>query len=84
MVQIEVTDRIVLDKIWVAVDAGEIIHPDGLINQVEGGVLQAASWTLKEALHWDKTHITTHGWDDYPILRFDETPSLLCAGQNDQ
>ena len=77
VVQIEVTDRIVLDKIWVAVDAGEIIHPDGLINQVEGGVLQAASWTLKEALHWDKTHITTHSWDDYPILRFDETPSLL-------
>lgn len=77
VVEIEVTDRIKLDKIWVAVDAGEIIHPDGLINQIEGGVLQAASWTLKEALHWDTTRITTQSWDDYPILRFDETPVLL-------
>ena len=84
VVQIEVTDRIVLDKIWVAVDAGEVIHPDGLINQIEGGVLQAASWTLKEALHWDATHITTHSWDDYPILRFDETPSLLAVQYIDQ
>ncbi len=86
VVEIEVTDRIVLDKIWVAVDAGEIIHPDGLINQIEGGVLQAASWTLKEALHWDQTRITTQSWDDYPILRFDETPSILsvhCMTQKD-
>lgn len=86
VVEIEVTDRIVLDKIWVAVDAGEIIHPDGLINQIEGGVLQAASWTLKEALHWDQTRITTLSWDDYPILRFDETPSVLdvhCIAQLD-
>ncbi len=77
VVEIEVTDRIVLDKIWVAVDAGEIIHPDGLINQIEGGVLQAASWTLKESLHWDQTRITTQSWEDYPILGFNETPSVL-------
>ena len=86
VVEIEVTDRIVLDKIWVVVDAGEIIHPDGLINQIEGGVLQAASWTLKEALHWDQTRVTTQSWDDYPILRFDETPSILsvhCIAQQD-
>lgn len=75
--KIKVTDRIVLDQIWVAVDAGEVIHPDGLVNQIEGGVLQAASWTLKEALHWDQTRITTIDWENYPILRFDETPRTL-------
>jgi len=86
VIEIEVTDRIILDKVWVAVDSGEMIHPDGLINQIEGGVLQAASWTLKEALHWDQTRITTQSWDDYPILRFDETPTLLdvhCMEQPD-
>ena len=69
-----------------AVDAGEIIHPDGLINQIEGGVLQAASWTLKEALQWDDRHITTQSWGDYPILRFDEIPTQLsvhCLDQTD-
>ena len=77
VVEIEVTDRIHLEKIWATVDAGEVIHPDGLINQIEGGILQAASWTLKEAVQSDRTRITTRSWDDYPILRFDELPQSL-------
>jgi CO/xanthine dehydrogenase Mo-binding subunit len=74
VIEIEVTDRILLERVTVAVDAGEVINPDGLLNQVEGGVLQAASWTLKEAVQWDHTGITSRTWDDYPILRFDEVP----------
>lgn len=74
VVEIEVAERIVLDRVWAAVDAGEVINPDGLVNQIEGGVLQAASWTLKEAVHWDRTRVTTRGWDNYPILSFDEAP----------
>lgn len=74
VIEVEVTDRILLERVTVAVDAGEVINPDGLMNQVEGGVLQAASWTLKEAVQWDQTQITSRSWDDYPILRFDEVP----------
>jgi CO/xanthine dehydrogenase Mo-binding subunit len=74
VIEIEVTERIVLERVSVTVDAGETINPDGLRNQIEGGVMQAASWALKEAVHWDNTRITTRSWDDYPILRFDEAP----------
>jgi CO/xanthine dehydrogenase Mo-binding subunit len=74
VIEIEVTERIVLERVSVTVDAGEAINPDGLRNQIEGGVIQAASWALKEAVHWDNTRITTRSWDDYPILRFDEAP----------
>ena len=78
VVEIEVTDRIVLDRVWVAVDAGEVLHPDGLVNQIEGGVLQAVSWTLKEAVGWDHASgIRTRTWADYPILNFDEVPRSL-------
>jgi nicotinate dehydrogenase subunit B len=77
VVEIEVTERIVLDRIWTVVDAGEVINPDGVINQMEGGILQAASWTLKEAVQWDATRVTTRSWDDYPILGFDEVPRSL-------
>ena len=76
-VEVEVSDRIVLDRIWAVVDAGEVIHTDGLINQIEGGVLQAASWTLKEAVGWDRRGVTTRSWDDYPVLGFDEAPRSL-------
>ena len=77
VVGIEVTDRIALDQIWAVVDAGELLNPDGVVNQIEGGILQAASWTLKESLAWDQSGITARTWEDYPILRFDETPQSL-------
>jgi CO/xanthine dehydrogenase Mo-binding subunit len=58
------------------VDAGLIINPDGLKNQIEGGVVQAISWTLKEALQWDTERVTSRSWEDYPILKFDEVPEI--------
>ena len=79
VIEIEVTDRIVLERVWVAVDAGEVINPDGLINQVEGGVLQAASWTLKEAVGWGASGAPPRSWDDYPILAFDEAPLSMAV-----
>jgi CO/xanthine dehydrogenase Mo-binding subunit len=77
VIEVEVTDRIALDRIWAVVDVGEVFNPDGLVNQIEGGILQAASWTLKESLPWDQNGIAARTWDDYPILRFDETPRTL-------
>lgn len=77
VIEVEVTDRIALDQIWAVVDAGEVLNPDGLVNQIEGGILQAASWTLKESLPWSQDGIGARTWDDYPILRFDETPRSL-------
>jgi CO/xanthine dehydrogenase Mo-binding subunit len=72
----DATAAIVLDRIVVAADAGEVIDPKGLANQLEGGVVQAASWTLKEQVTFDDTHITSSGWDSYPILGFPEVPEV--------
>jgi CO/xanthine dehydrogenase Mo-binding subunit len=56
-------------KLTIAVDVGLVINPQGVINQIEGGAIQATSWTLKEAA------LPAHaGWADYPILRFSEVP----------
>ena len=41
------TGRITLSGAWIAADAGEVIDPGGLANQLEGGFVQAASWTLR-------------------------------------
>jgi len=60
----------------IAADAGEIVDPDGLTNQLEGGFLQSASWTLKEEVHFDRTRVTSRDWDSYPILRFSEVPEV--------
>jgi nicotinate dehydrogenase subunit B len=61
---------------WSAVDAGLVINPDGAVNQIEGGLIQSTSWTLKEALKVDRTGVQTKSWSDYPILRFSEVPAV--------
>ena len=77
-VEAEVGDdaNVVLRRAVVAVDAGEIVDPDGLAAQLEGGFVQAASWTLLEAVTWDRDGITSRDWDSYPILRFDAIPEI--------
>lgn len=66
-------------RLWVAVDVGRAINPDGVANQTEGGAIQATSWALKEAVTFDRTRITSDAWEHYPILRFSEAPKVEVA-----
>jgi nicotinate dehydrogenase subunit B len=63
-------------RLVMAVDVGEVVNPDGVENQMEGGAIQAASWTLKEAVRFDRTRITSDTWETYPILTFCEVPAV--------
>jgi CO/xanthine dehydrogenase Mo-binding subunit len=63
-------------KLTLAVDVGEAINPDGVINQIEGGAIQATSWVLKERVRFDRQRITSTSWSDYPVLRFSEVPDV--------
>ncbi len=74
--EVEVAEKVRVLRVFAAVDAGHIVNPDGLINQIEGGVVQAISWTLKEAVAWDEDGVRTRSWEDYPILGFDEIPEI--------
>ncbi len=68
-----------LINLWAAVDVGEIINLDGIRNQIEGGMIQAASWTLKEQVTFNTTYITSTDWSNYPIMRFLEIPEVEVA-----
>lgn len=58
-----------------AADAGETVNPDGLANQLEGGMLQSLSWTLKERVRVEATGISSRDWRSYPILTIEEAPA---------
>jgi CO/xanthine dehydrogenase Mo-binding subunit len=66
--------RIQLLRAVAAVDCGQAVNPDGIRNQIEGGFIQAASWTLFEAVGFDRSGITSRDWSSYPILRFSAAP----------
>jgi CO/xanthine dehydrogenase Mo-binding subunit len=70
------TGEVKVPRAWAAADAGLIVNPDGLANQIEGGVIQATSWTLRESVAFDDTRIVTSDWADYQILRMPEVPSV--------
>jgi CO/xanthine dehydrogenase Mo-binding subunit len=75
-VELEVDQDISVRRVWCAADAGLVINPDGTRNQLEGGIVQAISMTLKEQVTLDRDGVTSLDWDRYPILRFTEVPEI--------
>lgn len=85
-VAVTVAEEVVLDYVWSASDAGLVINPDGARNQLEGGIVQAASFALKEQVKIEGDGISSRDWDAYPILRFSEVPPVdvaLIGSQDD-
>jgi CO/xanthine dehydrogenase Mo-binding subunit len=74
--EVEGAQDISVKRLTIAVDVGEAINPDGVINQIEGGAIQATSWVLKERVRFDRRRITSNTWTSYPILRFSEVPEV--------
>jgi nicotinate dehydrogenase subunit B len=64
-------------RVVAAVDCGEAVSPDGIRNQIEGGIVQALSWTTHEAVTFDATRRTSFDWSAYPILRFPAVPGKI-------
>jgi nicotinate dehydrogenase subunit B len=70
------TGKVSVPRAWAAVDSGQIINPNGLANQMEGGIVQSASWTLKEEVKFDRDGIKSRDWLGYPILTMPEAPTV--------
>jgi CO/xanthine dehydrogenase Mo-binding subunit len=86
VVELEVEEAIRLTRMWCAADVGLVVNPDGVINQLEGGMIQAASWVLKEQVRLETTGVASRDWESYPILRFSEVPEItveLIASDSD-
>jgi nicotinate dehydrogenase subunit B len=71
------TGRVRVMRIVAAVDSGQAVNPGGIRNQIEGGIVQSASWTLHEAVTFDDTRITSVDWSGYPIARFPDVPGRV-------
>ena len=76
VVEVEAEYEVRITRAWASVDAGLAINPDGVANQVEGGVIQSASWALKESVPLHGISGLDGNWNDYPILTFPEVPEI--------
>ena len=75
VVELSVDEDIQLHRVWCATDAGLVVNPDGVINQLEGGIIQSASWVLKEQVRFDNG-VASFDWETYPVLKFSEVPEI--------
>jgi len=74
--EVELTHEVNVRRLVIAADVGLAVNPDGVANQMEGGAIQAASWTVREAVRFVRTRVTSGSWEAYPILRFSEVPRV--------
>ena len=76
VVEVEVENDIRLKKVWCAGDAGLVIAPDGAKNQLEGGIIQGASFVMREQVKFRRRPRRDQDLEDYPILRFSDVPEI--------
>lgn len=69
--EVHAAEQLRVRRLTIAVDVGLAVNPDGVASQIEGGAIQATSWTLKE-----NAAPQIAGWADYPMLRFSEVPAV--------
>ena len=74
--EVSVDEAVRVERVWCAVDAGLVINPDGVRNQVEGNIVQAVSWTLIEEVVFGDDGVSSDTWDTYPVIRFSEVPKI--------
>jgi CO/xanthine dehydrogenase Mo-binding subunit len=77
-VDVHVTTGVVHPRRYVvALDCGPISNPDGLRNQIEGGLLQGTSRALVEEVTWDERRVTSVDWSSYASLHLDyDVPAI--------
>jgi nicotinate dehydrogenase subunit B len=71
------TGQVAVKKLVCAHDCGLMVNPDGVMNQVEGNIIQGASRAMYEEVTFDTNGaVTSLDWATYPILRFPDLPEL--------
>lgn len=70
------TGRVRVTKVFVAKDAGIIVNPDAVRNQIQGAVIQGLSRSLREEVGYSQARITSLDWEQYPIFRFSDVPDI--------
>ncbi len=68
--------KVVAKHLYGAIDAGQVVNPGFVENQIGGQLVQAASRMFKEEVKFNQASVTSLDWNSYPILRFEECPEV--------
>jgi isoquinoline 1-oxidoreductase beta subunit len=81
VVDVSVRDeKVRVDKVVCAIDCGLVVNPNGVEQQVEGGVIWGLSSALKGAITIRDGRVEQSSFADFEVLRLDETPLIETHG----
>ena len=63
-------------RVVCAIDCGEVVNPDTVEAQMEGGIAFGLSAALHGALHFQDGRVLPGNFDTYPLLRMREMPRV--------
>jgi len=75
-VSVEDDGTIRVHRVESAIDSGWVVYPDGVRQQIEGGVVLALSVALNEQITVRNGQVEQTTFSSYPILKFDQTPEV--------
>ena len=73
------TGEVVVRKLWLEIDAGTIIDPDGARAQVEGAMLWGLSMALYEGTDFANGRVRDTNLNTYTPLRISDVPEFDIA-----
>lgn len=65
-----------VNKVWAAVDCGQVVSPKNAEAQIQGGIVMGLSSAIHEEITIDKGAVVQKNFGDYPILSLKETPEI--------
>ena len=65
-----------MKHLYGALDAGLVVNPALVENQISGMLVQAASRAIIEEVQFTQTNVTSLDWKSYPVLRFADSPDV--------
>jgi isoquinoline 1-oxidoreductase beta subunit len=75
-VRVEDRARVKVERVVCAADCGLAVNPDGAAAQLEGGIVFGLTAALYGRVDFEAGAASASNFDDYPLLRFDETPAI--------
>ena len=65
-----------ITRVVAAIDCGIVINPDGLMNQMQGGLAFGLTQALKGEITISNSRVLQDGFFSYEILKYDEMPPV--------
>ncbi len=65
-----------LERVVACIDCGTPVNPDGIVAQIEGGIIYGLTAAMGGAITIDKGAVKQGNFDDYPLLRIGAVPKI--------